>query len=146
MGTIEKSVKYETCSTDHTKCKGHFGHIALAVPVVNLICLKKLKWIVKHISKKWKRIVLTKQHLSIKMDVSCFHCSAPQTSDDMFDVDSIEYLEGVSKTLTNMCQEDIDVFSIKGCHPKSCMMGYFPIIPTCAVPFLTNKDEFLMMI
>ena len=43
MGTIEKDVKCETCFTDYTKCKGHFGHIALAVPIVNPIYLKKLK-------------------------------------------------------------------------------------------------------
>ena len=35
MGTIEKGMKCETCSMDYTKCKGPFGHIALAVPVVN---------------------------------------------------------------------------------------------------------------
>ena len=40
-------------------------------------------------------------------------------SDDMFDVDNIEDLEEVPKILTNMCQEDIDVLDIKGCHPKS---------------------------
>ena len=100
MGAIEKSVKCETCSMDYTKCKDHFSHIALAVPVVNCIRLKKLKWIVKHICKKCKRIVITKQHLSIKNDkqlTSCFHCSAPRTSDDMFDVDKIEDLEEVLK-------------------------------------------------
>ena len=59
----------------------------------------------------------------------------------MFDVDSIEDLEEVSKTLTDMCQENIDILNIKGCHPKSCIMHHFPIIPTCARPFLTNKDE-----
>ena len=59
----------------------------------------------------------------------------------MLDVDNIEDLEEVSKTLTNMCQEDIDVLNIKACHPKSSIMHYFPIIPTCARPFLTNKDE-----
>ena len=52
MGTIETGVKCETCSMDYTKCKGHNGHIALAVPVVNPICLKRLKWIVKHVCKK----------------------------------------------------------------------------------------------
>ena len=60
----------------------------------------------------------------------------------MFDVDKIEDLEQVLKILINMCQEDIDVLNIKGCHPKSYIMHYFPIIPTCAKPFLTNKDEF----
>ena len=61
----------------------------------------------------------------------------------MFDVDNIELidLEEVSKILTNMCQEDIDVLNIQGCHPKSFIMHFFPIIPTCARPFLTNKDE-----
>ena len=39
MGTIEKGVKCETCSMDYTKRMGHFGQIALSVPVVNLICL-----------------------------------------------------------------------------------------------------------
>ena len=59
----------------------------------------------------------------------------------MFDVDNIEDLEEDPKTLTNMCQEDIDVLDIKGCRPKSCIMLYFPIISTCGRPFLTNKDE-----
>ena len=40
-----------------------------------------------------------------------------------------------------MCQEDIDALNIKGCHPKSCVMHYFSIIPTCVRPFLTNKAE-----
>ena len=43
MGTIEKGIKCENCSMDYTKRKGHFGHIALAVPVVNPICFKKIK-------------------------------------------------------------------------------------------------------
>ena len=59
----------------------------------------------------------------------------------MFDVDNTEDLEEVSKTLTNMCQEDIDVLNIQGCNTKSFIMHYFPIIPTCARTFLTNKDE-----
>ena len=86
----------------------------------------------KHIGKKCRRIVITKQHHSIKnyyhIDkvASCFHCSAPRTSDDMFDVDNMEDLEEVSKILTNMCQEDIDVLNIQGCHPKSCIMHCFP--------------------
>ena len=141
METIEKGVKCDTCSMDY-KCKGHFGHIALAVLVVNPICLKQLKWIVKNICSKCKRI--TKQHLSIKNYkhvASCFHCSAQQTSDDMFDIDNIEDLEEVSKTLANMCQEDIDVLNIKGYHPKISIVHYFPIILTSARSFLTNKDE-----
>ena len=40
-----------------------------------------------------------------------------------------------------MCQEKIDVLNIKGCLPRRCIMHYFPIIPTCARLFLTNKDE-----
>ena len=61
----------------------------------------------------------------------------------MFDVDNIEGtdLEQVSKILTNMCRENIDVLNIKVCLPRRCIMHYFPIIPTCARPFLTNKDE-----
>ena len=61
----------------------------------------------------------------------------------MFDVDNIEVtdLEEVSKILTNMCQEDIDVLNIQGCHPKSFTMHCFPIIPTCTRTFLTNKNE-----
>ena len=131
MGTIEKGAKCESCSMDCTKCKDHFGHISL--PVVNRICLKQLKWTVKHICKKCKRIVIKKQDRSIKhyrQAASCFHRSAPRTSDDMFDVDNIEDLKGVSKILTSLCQEDIDVLNIKGFHPKSCIMHYFPIIPS----------------
>ena len=77
----------------------------------------------------------------LQQAASCFHCSARRTSDDMFDVGNIEDLDEVLKTLTNMCQEDNDVLNIKGYHPKGCIMHYFPIIPTCPRPFLTNKDE-----
>ena len=116
----------------------------LAVPVVNPIFLKQLKWIVKHIWKKCKRIVITKQHRLIKtygQAASCFHCASPQTSDDMFDVDNVKDLEEVSKPITNMCQEDTDILNTKECHPKSCIMHYFPIIPTRTRPFLTNNNE-----
>ena len=152
MGTIEKGVKCGTCSMDYIKCKGHFGRIALAEPVVNPIYLKQLKLIVKHICKKCRRIVITKQHLNlspiknykhIDKVASFFHCSVPRTSDDIFDIDNIEDtdLEEVLKIHTNMCQEDIGILNIKGCHPKICIMYYFPIMPTCARPFLTKKDE-----
>ena len=43
MGTIKKGVKCETCSMDNTKYNGCIGHIVLAVPIVNPICLKQLK-------------------------------------------------------------------------------------------------------
>ena len=108
----------------------------------------------KHICKKCKRTVITKQQLSLNSIKNyrqsskyigrvawCFHCSAPQTSDDMFDVVYIKDLEEVSNALTNMCQENVDVLNIQRCHPKSCIIHYLPIIPTCARHFLTNKDE-----
>ena len=59
----------------------------------------------------------------------------------MFDVNNIEDLEEVSKTLINMCQEDIALLNIKRCHPKSCIMHYFPKISTCARSFLIIKDQ-----
>ena len=113
MGTIEKGVECETCSMDYTKCKGHFGHIGLTVSVVNPICLKILKWIVKHILQEMQddsdNKAAPQRQLDQKLQAViqnigkvalCFHCLAPQTSDDIFDVDNIEE---VSKTLTNMC-------------------------------------------
>ena len=73
------------------------------------LLVKKLKWIVKHICKKCNRIVIKELIKNYNQVSSCFHCSAPQTSNDMFDVDKIEDLEEILKTFTNMCQEDIDV-------------------------------------
>ena len=88
--------------------------------------------------------MIAKQHRLIKtyrQPASCFHCASPQTSDDMFDVDNVKYLEEVSKPIRNMCQEGTDVLNTKECHRKSCIMHYFPIIPTRTKPFLTNNDE-----
>ena len=45
--------------------QGTLCSIVLTMPVVNPIFLKQLKWIVKYICKKCKRIVITKQHLSV---------------------------------------------------------------------------------
>ena len=101
---------------DYTKCKGHFGHIGLTVSVVNLICLKQLKWIVKHILQEMQddsdNKAAPQRQLDQKLQAViqnidkvalCFYCLAPRTYDDIFDVDNIEDLEEVSKTLTNMC-------------------------------------------
>ena len=90
-----------------------------------------------------KATSLDQNYKHIDKVASCFHCLVPRTSDDMFDVDNIEGtdLEEVSKILTNMCQEKVDILNIKGCLPRRCIMHYFPIIPTCARLFLTNKDE-----
>ena len=88
--------------------------------------------------------MIAKQHRLIKtygQAASCFHCASPQTSDDMFDVDNVKDLEEVSKPITNMCEEDTDILNTKECHPKSCIMHYFPIIPTRTRPFLTNNNE-----
>ena len=38
----------------------------------------------------------------------------PQTSDDMFDVENIEDLEEVSKTLTNMSRKTLTSWTFKG--------------------------------
>ena len=59
----------------------------------------------------------------------------------MFDVDNVKDLEEVSKPITNMCEEDTDILNTKECHPKSCIMHYFSIIPTRTRPFLTNNNE-----
>ena len=113
MGAIEKGVECETYSIDYTKCKGHFGHIGLTVSVVNPICLKQLKWIMKHILQEMLDVSDNKAAPQRQLDQKlqaviqnigkvalCFYCLAPQTSDDIFDVDNIEE---VSKTLRNMC-------------------------------------------
>ena len=73
---------------------------------------------------------MTNRSKKYRQATLCFNCLASLTSDDIFDVDNIDDLEDVSKTLTNMCQEDIDVLNIKVCHPKNCIMHYFPIILT----------------
>ena len=131
MGIIEKGVKCETCSMDYTKCKGHFCRcrlVSLRSYIVTLIPMLNKFYIQTYIHLSLSSI---KNYRHIDKVASCFHCSAllahPRTSHDMFDVDNIEDLEEVSKTLTNMCQEDIDVLNIQGCHPKCCIMHYFPV-------------------
>ena len=65
----------------------------------------------------------------------CFHCSAPK---EPYDID--DGIEIIMSQLDKLCEEDVSVLNIKGCHPKDLILHNFPIIPTCAHPYLNNKD------
>ena len=148
MGTIEKGKLCATCSMDFTRCTGHFGHIVLATPIVNPVAKKQFKWAAQHICRSCGRVMITSEHLRlqgiksyktnskyIEKVACCFHCSQPK---EPFDVET--ELEELKAKLEGLCKEDVRVLNMKGCHPKDLILQNFPIIPTCARPYLSNKD------
>ena len=114
----------------------------LAIKIVNPIVKKQFKWITQG------RVMIMKDHLKINnirdykttskymnKVACCFHCLAPK---EPYDID--DDIEIIMSQLDKLCEEDVSVLNIKGCHSKDLILHNFPIIPTCARPYLSNKD------
>ena len=59
MGVIEPGLKCATCSGKVDECPGHFGHIDLAMPVVQVGFVKEIKMFLDGTCKQCSRVKLT---------------------------------------------------------------------------------------
>jgi len=66
MGYIEPHYKCKTCEQTYISCPGHFGHIELPKPVFNLQFEDFIVKILKCVCIKCSRLLVNKNHVSIK--------------------------------------------------------------------------------
>jgi DNA-directed RNA polymerase beta' subunit len=66
MGPSEDHELCETCGENREKCPGHFGHIALNVPIPHPLCSKSILNFLKCFCYKCHRLVLTEKEIFLK--------------------------------------------------------------------------------
>ena len=75
MGTIDKTMKCQTCAGSMAECPGHFGHIELAKPMFHIgfigAMMKILKCVCFHCSKVLTDTVCSLFHGLRTRDVLC---------------------------------------------------------------------------
>lgn len=63
MGPLEYKVVCETCNEEREKCPGHFGHIALNVPIPHPLCSKSIINFLRCFCFKCHRLVMTESEI-----------------------------------------------------------------------------------
>src|SRR3989449_11671291 len=61
VGVIEPGLRCKTCGGKVDDCPGHFGHIDLAMPVINVGYVKDIKKLLQATCRKCGRLLLTRQ-------------------------------------------------------------------------------------
>jgi DNA-directed RNA polymerase, beta'' subunit/160 kD subunit len=64
MGVIEPGLKCATCSGKVDECPGHFGHIELAMPVVQVGFVKEIKMFLDGTCRQCSRVKLTPDEMN----------------------------------------------------------------------------------
>lgn len=99
LGTIDREYKCQTCKQGPLQCPGHFGHIELAEPVYNILCLKYITKILQSI---------------------CISCSALlNTCDTIVSNRKIQY-----KLTTDSCKTKTKCMKCEYVQPKIILDNY----------------------
>ncbi|MEM3342588.1 MAG: DNA-directed RNA polymerase subunit A' [Thermoplasmata archaeon] len=69
LGVIEPGLRCKTCGRKVDECRGHFGHINLAMPVIHVGYVKEIKKLLKSTCRACGRLLMTDKQLeSIKIE------------------------------------------------------------------------------
>ena len=66
LGTLDNSVKCETCNSYPKDCPGHYGHIKLNKPIIHPLFYKQVTTLINCFCIKCYRFVLSKEQLELK--------------------------------------------------------------------------------
>ena len=72
MGVIEPSLRCKTCSRSYKECEGHFGHIELSRPIINVLYINKIHELLKSTCSSCHRILLDEEKLKEKKEEFSF--------------------------------------------------------------------------
>ncbi len=63
MGVIEPGLRCKTCGQNYKNCEGHFGHIELSRPVLNVLFIDDIHRILRMICRECHRILLPEEKI-----------------------------------------------------------------------------------
>jgi len=68
MGVIEPGLRCKTCGNNYKECEGHFGHLELARPVLNVLFIEQITKTLQATCKDCYRVLYPQEKMQAAMD------------------------------------------------------------------------------
>jgi DNA-directed RNA polymerase subunit A' len=98
MGVIEPGLNCKTCSQNYKNCEGHFGHLELARPILNVLFIDEIKSILNSTCQECFRVLLPEEDFD--STVEDFAKLKEELGNDKFIKYHSRFLSTLSKTKT----------------------------------------------
>jgi predicted RNA-binding Zn-ribbon protein involved in translation (DUF1610 family) len=156
LGVIDPGLRCRTCGGTVGECPGHFGHLELVRPIVNVNYAKLIYNILKTTCQKCSRILLNEEgvekftsskksfkRLKALARGKCPHCGTSQKKIKFLKPTS--YQEGhsilnpvqVRERLEKIPDSDLVYFGLKNVRPELFIMSLLPVPPVTVRPSIT---------
>jgi DNA-directed RNA polymerase subunit A' len=156
LGVIDPGLRCRTCGGSTGQCKGHFGHLDLTRPVVNVNYAKLIYNILKLVCRKCDKILLDeagiekvkkgKRSLKVLRNLiktKCPHCGEKQKKIKF--IKPTTFAEGgtilspveVREKLTKISADDLRILGFKGVRPENFIISILPVPPVTMRPSIT---------
>ncbi len=147
MGVIDPGMRCRTCGGNIDQCKGHFGYLELAKPVIHVLFIKVVYNLIKVTCQKCNRI-MTKSNtgldkLAKNAPAKCPYCGKQQKKvvfikPYSFSLGKEEFTaEQIRGMFEKIPDEDLKRVGFKGGRPEWLVLTLLPVSPVNARPSIT---------
>jgi len=148
MGVIDPGMRCRTCGGNIDQCKGHFGYLELAKPVVHVLFIKVIYNLIKCTCQKCSRILTKSERMSLEklaknIPAKCPHCDTQQKKvvfikPYTFNLGKEDFdSEKIREMFEKIPDEDLKKIKFKGGRPEWLILTLLPVSPVNTRPSIT---------
>ncbi|MDY6774377.1 MAG: DNA-directed RNA polymerase subunit A', partial [Candidatus Nanohaloarchaea archaeon] len=143
LGVIDPGMRCRTCGARMKDCPGHFGHIELAKPVVNVLHVKKIRNLIRFTCRECQASLVKNPDKALRKSnrkTTCPECGAEQKSVDLekpysFYEDNEQLTaEEIQERLEQIPDEIAKELGVEGGRPEWLVMDRILVPPVSIRP------------
>jgi DNA-directed RNA polymerase subunit A' len=146
LGVIDPGMKCRTCGGRMKDCPGHFGHIDLSKPVVNVLHVKKIRNLLRFTCRDCKALLRKDENKALRKGnrmTECPDCGAEQHSLKLEKPYSFYHdgeqlnAEAVREWLSEIPDETAEALGVEGGRPEWLIIDNVLVPPVSIRPSIT---------
>ncbi|MDY6761805.1 MAG: DNA-directed RNA polymerase subunit A', partial [Candidatus Nanohaloarchaea archaeon] len=146
LGVIDPGMRCRTCGGRMKECPGHFGHIDLAKPVVNVLHTKKIRNLIRFTCRECQHSLVKNEDKALRKSnrkTTCPECGAEQQSVDLekpysfYEDDEQLTPEEIKERLEQIPDETAAELGVEGGRPEWLVIDDVLVPPVSIRPSIT---------